>query len=399
MKIRLRSLLILGAIGLGLIPVFVVSLFTYMNATKTPLHPVLTDVPSVAASAPSPAWAAAVTEAREAALTGLVTQNLPGLSVAVGVGGEIIWSEGFGWADLEERVKYTPATRFKIGTTSSTFTSAAAGLLLEQGRLKLDEKIQTYVPEFPVKQLPMTLRQVMGGVAGLRIDAGDEEDLSTNCDRPVDGLKKFADKDLRYQPGTQFRYSSYGWILVSAAIEAAAGEPFNSFMRKQIFEPLGMKDTRPDSPSAAASNQAQFYFPKFNANPTYGPQEPMQVDHSCFAGAAAFLSTPSDLVRFGMAVNSGKLLKPETVQLLQTSQRLSSGEETGYGLGWDLEPATLDGESTVLVGHDGDLMGGMVSSLMIFRDRGIVVAVISNTAHADTRAIGLKVAEAFAKKK
>ena len=120
------------------------------------------------------------------------------------------------------------------------------------------------------------------------------------------------------------------------------------------------------------------------------------LDYSCYAGASVFLSTPSDLVRFGMAINSGKLLQPATVQLLQTSQRLPSGEETGYGLGWDLETVALAGEQTRMAGHDGELLGGTVASFMTFPEHGIVVAVTSNISYADTYAVGLKIAEAFA---
>jgi serine beta-lactamase-like protein LACTB, mitochondrial len=109
------------------------------------------------------------------------------------------------------------------------------------------------------------------------------------------------------------------------------------------------------------------------------------------------VSTPSDLVRFAMAINSGKLLKPETVQLLEAPQRLTSGEETGYGLGWDLETATINGKQTRVVGHDGDLLGGMMSSLMMFPEHGIVVSVTSNTSYADTATLATKIADAFAK--
>ena len=121
-----------------------------------------------------------------------------------------------------------------------------------------------------------------------------------------------------------------------------------------------------------------------------------ELDLSCYAGASAFLSTPSDLVRFGLAINEGKLLQPATVQLLQTSLRLPSGQETGYGLGWDLETVTLLGEQTRVTGHDGDVLGGRVASLMMFRETGMVVAVMSNISYADTPALALKVAEAFA---
>ena len=120
-----------------------------------------------------------------------------------------------------------------------------------------------------------------------------------------------------------------------------------------------------------------------------------EIDYSCYAGSSVFLSTPSDLVRFAMAINSGKLLKPSTVQLLQTSQHLSSGQETGYGLGWDLETVTLAGEQARVVGHDGDSLGGMVASFMTFPQHGIAVSVMSNTSYAGTFAVAVKIAEAF----
>jgi CubicO group peptidase (beta-lactamase class C family) len=119
------------------------------------------------------------------------------------------------------------------------------------------------------------------------------------------------------------------------------------------------------------------------------------LNYSCYAGSSVFLSTPSDLVRFAMTINSGKLLQPATVQLLQTSQRLPSGQETGYGLGWDLETVTLSGQPKGVVGHNGNSLGGMVASLMTLPEQGIVVAVTSNISYADTFGLAVKIAQAF----
>ena len=124
------------------------------------------------------------------------------------------------------------------------------------------------------------------------------------------------------------------------------------------------------------------YFTRFASDPNYGLHLMRPLDYSCYAGSSVFVSTPSDLVRFGMAINSGKLLQPATVELLQTSQRLASGEETGYGLGWDLKTVTLAGKQTRVIGHDGDSLGGMVASLMTFPEYGIVVAVTSNISYS-----------------
>ena len=388
----------LGLIVLGvvLVPAAILGLFAYMSLTATPLHPDLQKVSAVTRSAPSSTWAGAVEQGRQIARAGVTEQNLPGLSVAVGVGGDIVWAEGFGWADLYDHVPVTPDTRFRIGEASKALTSAAVGLLLEKNRLKLDEEIQTYVPEFPKKQWPVTLRQLMGHLAGLRDDPGDEASL-TPCNRTADGLTLFAQQSLLFEPGTQHQASSYSWILVSAAVEAAADERFFDFMRTQIFEPLGMAATRPDSATEIIQDRATFYFPRFAGDPRYGPDLAREGDHSCYAGGGAFLSTASDLVRFGMAIGDGKLLRPATVQTLQAPQRLASGEETGYGLGWKLETVPLAGEATRMAGHGtkGDFIGG-TTYLMTFPERGIVVAVTTNISFADTKSVALKVAEAFA---
>jgi serine beta-lactamase-like protein LACTB len=383
-------------LAVGVVLSAILGLFAYMSLTATPLHPDPQHVPS-ASVAPPTKWADAVKQGRQIVRAGITEQNLPGISVAVGAGGDIAWAEAFGWADLENRVPVAPETLFRVGQASNALTSAAVGLLLEKGKLNLDDEIQTYVPAFPKKQWPVTLRQLMGHLAGVRNDAGDEEPLSERCERTIDGLQRFADRALLFEPGTQYRSSTYGWILVSAAVEAAADEQFFTFMRKQIFEPFGMNETRIDVAAEAIPDRATFYFPRFAGDTRYGPELAREGDHSCFAGAGAFLSTPSDLVRFGMALNRGKLLQPATVEMLQTPQRLTSGQQTDYGLGWTLETVSLAGEPTRMAGHGtkADFIGG-TTSLITFPERGIVVAVTSNISFADTKSLALSIAQAFA---
>jgi serine beta-lactamase-like protein LACTB, mitochondrial len=391
-----RKWLVWLAVPPVLLAAFVVGLFVYVNATVRPLHPDPNDVTSKTQSSPSARWSAAVEQARQRVRASVTEQNLPGLSVAVGSGGEIVWAEGFGWADIDSKAPVTPGIRFRTGGISMAFTSAAVGLLLEKERLHLDTEVQTYVRAFPEKQWPLTLRHLMGHTAGIRGDGGDEEPLGERCDKTADGLKRFADEPLRSEPGTKFRYSTYGWILVSAAVEAAAGEPFYAFMRAQIFKPLGMIDTTPDSSTDPIPDRATFYHPRFGGDPRYGPESVREGGYACFAGGGAFLSTPSDLVRFAMAIDGGTLLQPATVKTLQASQHLTSGEDTGYGLGWDIDQVTLAGQPATMVGHDSEFTMGGTATLMTFPDRGLVVAVMTNTAFADTSSIAVKVAEAFA---
>jgi CubicO group peptidase (beta-lactamase class C family) len=369
------------------------------TSSKPPLHPNPQAAPSVQHTAPLPKWADAVRQGQQIARAVLAEQNLPGLSVAVGVAGdgpgqEIVWAEGFGWANVEKQVPVAPETRFRIGHASKALTSAAVGLLVEQRRLHLDDEIQTYVPEFPRKQWPVTLRQLMGHVAGVRhyrdTEWGDKP--SVHCERASEGLQSFADDALLFEPETQYKYSTFGWVLVSAAVEAAAGQPFFTFMRTQIFDPLGMAETTVDSVSESIPNRTTFYESAWINHRR--PASP--VDYSCFAGAGAFLSTPSDLVRFGLGINSGKLLKSTTVSMLQTPQQLASGTETEYGLGWMLDTVQLAGEPARLANHASrTLVGGSVSFLT-FPDRGLVVVVTTNVSFANTRYVALNIAEVFA---
>src|SRR4029079_3874521 len=147
-----KKWLLLLAVPPVLIAVFVVGLFVFMSATATPLHPDAKGVSAVTQWSPPARWAATVDQARQRAGAALVERTLPGLSVAVGAGGELVWAEGFGWADLEKKVPVAPNTRFRIGGASMALTSAAVGLLLEKDRLNLDADIQRYVPAFPEKQ-------------------------------------------------------------------------------------------------------------------------------------------------------------------------------------------------------------------------------------------------------
>jgi serine beta-lactamase-like protein LACTB len=263
--------------------------------------------------------------------------------------------------------------------------------------LKLDDEIQKYVPDFPHKQWPVTIRQVMGQVAGFKTEDPDDGVLtSSHCERPADAVALFAKEPLLFQPGTQYRDSTFGWVLLSAVVEAAADTPFVTFLNERILRPLGMPDTFKELVTDPPPDAATPYNPRFAANPTYGLTPLPKYDYSCHAGSNGFLSTPSDLVRFGMAINRGKLLRPQTVQMLQTPQRLTSGEQTSYGLGWDLKTVTLAGHQVQAAGHNGHFWVEEVASLLTFPERGLAVAVMSNVSFAGTPSVAERIAEAFA---
>ena len=191
---------------------------------------------------------------------------------------------------------------------------------------------------------------------------------------------------------------------VSVLVEAVAGEPFADFMDREVFAPLGMPDTRLDAPGGrpgghghAVPGRAGLYFPALAMRTRYGLHDAPNIDHTCLMGADGFVSTPSDLVRFGAALVRGDLLEPGTVELLQTAAQLASGEPTGYGLGWFVRRVPLDDAQARAIGHGGSAVGGS-TSFMTFPDLDLVVAVSSNVSFAEdaVRSLALATAQAFA---
>lgn len=319
------------------------------------------------------------------------TRHIPGVSVAVGIGGQVVWSEGFGFADLEHRVPVTPATRFRIGSISKSLTAVALGQLYERGRLDLDAPVQRYVPSFPTKRWPITVRQVAGHIGGVRHYRGDEVLMYRRFPTVSAGLDIFDDDTLLFEPGTKYSYSSYGWNLLSAVVEAAAGEDFLTYMGRQVFDRLAMRSTVADFVDSVIPNRTGFYEIQDDGRVTNAPA----VDNSYKWAGGGFLSTPEDLLRFAFAHLEGGLLKPETVRLWWTSQRLRSGEETGYGIGW---ATRTDASGHWLVSHSGGSVGGN-SLLLIHPESRVVLAIVANVSGAGYRDLPLRIAEMFVERR
>jgi hypothetical protein len=265
------------ALAVGVLIAAFAAFLTHAVAVTAPLFAQAQGVPSVIDSAPSPHYAAAVERARELVRAAILEQNLPGLSVAVGAGGAIVWAEGFGWRDVETRTPVTPNTRFNIGTGASAVTGhviASLGLISTGAELAV---------EWSPEQIG--------------------------------------------EPGEDFT-------------------PL-AFIRHNILQPLGLAPAEYPLPG----DRATFYVPRSDDNPLRGRRLMYLRDLACCAGTMASYSTASDLVRVGLA-SGGSI--------------------------------------------NGELAGGMVMSLMMLGDSGIVVAVLSNIAHANTSALGLKIGDAFA---
>ena len=313
-------------------------------------------------------------------------EGVPGASVAVGIGDDIVWSEGFGWASIELGVPVTPLTRFRIGSVSKTVTASAVGLLMEDGRLDLDAPVQTFVPDFPEKRWPITTRQLGGHTAGIRHYRGSEMLSAVRYPTVTSGLAIFLEDTLLFEPETDYSYSSYGWNLLSAVVEGAAGEDFLSFMRDEVFEPLGLRHTVPDYNDSIVRYRTEFYEQNDGGAIINAPY----VDNSYKWAGGGFLSTPEDLVRFGQAHMEPGFLSLETLEALQTPQTLRNGESTNYGIGWRTGQQE-DGDLTL--GHSGGSVGG-TTLLVLVPEHDLVVAGVVNIS-GPAGEIVTRVAETF----
>lgn len=322
-----------------------------------------------------PRYAQVVDSARALVQRDLAQKNHPGIAIAVSVGGQTVWSEGFGFADLEHRVPVWPTTKFRIGSISKPLTAAAVARLYEQGRLDPDAPVQRYVPTFPEKRWPLTTRHLGAHLGGVRHYRGLENLSSTSYDTVGDGLAIFAGDTLLYEPGTDYSYSSYGWNLISAVVEGASGQAFLDYMREEVFEPLGMRHTVADHPDSLIVQRVRFYVRGNNNALLNAPF----VDNSYKWAGGGFLSTPEDLLRFANAHLGDDFLSDEARALLFTPQRTRDGESVNYGFGWSVQTRP-DGRR--YLAHSGGSVGG--TSLLIMQpDTRVVVAGTINLSGAD----------------
>jgi CubicO group peptidase (beta-lactamase class C family) len=332
-------------------------------------------------------------------------QDIPGISVAAAVDGELRYAKGFGKADLENDVSVTTATRFRTASIAKPMTAVAVMQLAEQGRLNLNAEIQTYCPTYPKKQWPLTVRQLLGHLGGVRHYQRPGEASGTEHFFSIsDSLRIFAGDPLLHEPGTRYTYTTYGYVLLGCAVEGASGMSYEEYMQKNIWGPAGMEHTRTDDHFLLIPDRARGYS-KINqelySRLPASLQSQVRVgqvinaslhDTSMKVPGGGLLSTPSDLVRFALAVLEGKLVKPQTRDAMWTRQKTNDGNGTNYGLGWAL--GTLASNGLPIVSHSGG-QAGTAALLVIVPERKMVVAVMTNLQGASTDPIATGVIEAL----
>ena len=298
-------------------------------------------------------------------------ERIPGLTVAVAAGGALRWTGGYGFADIENHVPATARTMLRLASISKPVTAVAVMQLAAEGKLDLDEPVQTCVPAFPKKRWPVTARQLLGHLGGVRhYNAPDEINSTRHYTNAQDPLLLFAADPLVAEPGTKYHYTTYGYVLLGAMVERVAGKPLMDHFRERIFEPAGISAIRDDSVHAIIPRRARGY--------RYSKAGELEncalADTSNKIPGGGLIGTAESLVRFALAVRDGVLVDRLTVDAMWTPQRLNSGAPTEYGLGWRI--GALDGGKR-WVGHSGGQQG-VSTMLMMAPEDGAAVAVMCN---------------------
>ncbi len=317
----------------------------------------------------------------EAAVAKYMAANgVPGVSVAVVEDNEYEWSAGFGMADLENFVPATSQTLYRLASISKPITATGAALLWQQGKLDLDAPVQKYCPIFPIKDAPMTTRQVLGHLAGIRHYKRDSQDdpevgNTKHFENPIEGgLRFFQDDPLLDKPGVAFHYTTHGYTLAGCVIEGASGSKYVDYIQENVLRPAEMTHTQVDNRYALIPYRTRFY----QKDKTGAVVNADFLDSSYKIPGGGWLSSAEDMAKFEVALLNDRIVTRSTRDLMWTSQKTSDGKNDGYGLGWDIGKDL----GFLIVGHSGGQQGTS-TDVTLAPDRHTGVVVLMNLEGGD----------------
>ena len=314
----------------------------------------------------------------------MAQKQIPGLSLAVATNGKVRWSTGYGLADIENQIAARPETVYRWASVSKPVTAVAVMQLVERGKIDLDAPIQTYLPTFPVKPWPVTTRQLLSHLGGVRHYKGDERDSTLRYVHFRDAFGVFETDPLVCQPGTKHVYSSYGYNLLGAVVEDASGEPFVGYLRNHVFRPAGMTHARADVVEALIPHRARGY-----VKTTAGELKNSRLaDLSNKVPGGGLCGTAEDALRFALALQSGTLLPAASREAMWTRQKISGGRAFDYGLGWSLSRRNGRRE----VWHAGQTTQSS-TLLYMLPDQRFAVALMANLENAPLLDLARKIAD------
>jgi serine beta-lactamase-like protein LACTB len=314
----------------------------------------------------------------------MTANSVPGVSVAIVQDGQPLWSAGFGMSDLEDSAPATSFTLYRLGSISKSITAVAILQLYERGKLDLDAPIQKYCPSFPQKDSPITSRQLLAHLGGIRHYSDDGKgdvpaDSARHFATMEESLQLFASDPLVAKPGTQFHYSTYGYTLLGCVLEGTASQKYVDFVRENIFRPAAMDHTQADDFVALIPHRTRWY----HKDKSGAVRNAGVLDSSYKIPGGGLISSADDMANFEAALLADKLLKRSTRDLMWTVTQPTDGKPSHYALGWFI----ADKFGVHTAGHSGGQQG-TDTDFLIAPDRRLGVVVLANMDNVNTSALG-----------
>jgi CubicO group peptidase (beta-lactamase class C family) len=314
----------------------------------------------------------------------LAQRHIPGLSLAVVRGGKVEKLAGYGLANVELNVPVTPDTMFQIQSVTKTFTSTAILMLVEEGKIALDDPVAKYLDGTPESWNKITIRNLLSHTSGIK-DFINEPTASIRLDvSEEDVFKATTPRPLNFQPGEKYAYSNTNYHLLAMIIRKLTGKSYGVFLKERIFVPLGMTSTRINSLSDIIPNRASGYAWVKNRL-----QNGQYVAESILSyGGGGIVSSARDMAKWAMALNDERLLKKSSIEAAWTAMKFNNGGTSTYGLGWGV--GAVNGHR--VVDHSGAHMTGFTSFLIRYRDDDMAIVVLTNSRTADPGQIAMHIA-------
>jgi D-alanyl-D-alanine carboxypeptidase len=301
----------------------------------------------------------------------LKRDNIPGASLAVVKDGAVIKAKGYGLANVEWNVSATPDTAYQLASVTKQFTATAVMLLVEEGKVRLSDRIGKYIKDLPAAWRDVTVRNLLNMTSGIKDYLNnvppdrDREDFSYE-----QLVELVADKPMDFTPGDRFSYSNSNYILLALLIRAVSGKSYDSFLAEKVWGPLGMTATRRDNPAEVIPHRAALYESQSNKLQNVRFLSPTLWNN----GDGGLLSTVLDLAKWDGALYTNRILSSASLEQMWEPQKLNDGSESNYGFGWQL--GKLRGHR--MISHGGG-RPGTSTQISRFVDDHLTVIVLMNT--------------------
>jgi serine beta-lactamase-like protein LACTB len=310
-------------------------------------------------------------------------QNIPGLSIAIGIDDQVVWKCAYGFSDLENFVPATTRTRFRSASVGKPMTATAVIQLREKSELALDDAVQKYCTGFPEKKWPVTIYDLLTQQSGIRYYRENEVSNVMHYSDILQPLNIFREDSLLFKPGSDFQYTSFNYNLLGCVIQGASGMEYGQYMQENVFGPAGMVNTGIDDTHLIIKNRARGYIYDGESGQLRNAD---LHDPSDRVPAGGFLTTPEDLINFVIALTNGKLVTRKAFEEMIAHPRLSDGSLSLYGMGWGLYEPDDKYYGFTEVMHGGGTPG--VSNrltMYLSGEKNIFIAIMTNLQGMENR--------------